>query len=108
MLATINETRTHLALDKDEPVFLAQFSEPVWSGHLPSWGDFITATSGFRFSVYTAGREKFFADRRATRTREVGCSRLEGDQTVGVVASFLIRRLRNWVRDRESWACKAM
>src|SRR5262249_43532329 len=34
--------------------FLAQFSEPVWSGHLPSWADFITATSGFRFSVYTA------------------------------------------------------
>jgi tetratricopeptide (TPR) repeat protein len=33
--------------------FLAQFSEPVWSGHLPSWADFITTTSGFRFSVHT-------------------------------------------------------
>src|SRR5450755_1243075 len=30
-----NETRTHLALDKDA-TFLARFSEPVWSGHLPS------------------------------------------------------------------------
>jgi hypothetical protein len=30
-----NETRTHLALDKDA-TFLVRFSEPVWSGHLPS------------------------------------------------------------------------
>jgi hypothetical protein len=30
-----NETRTHLALDKDA-TFLARFSESVWSGHLPS------------------------------------------------------------------------
>jgi hypothetical protein len=35
--------------------FLAQFSEPVWSGHLPSWADFITTTPVFRFSVHTAG-----------------------------------------------------
>jgi LPS-assembly protein len=34
--------------------FLAQFSEPVWSGHVPSWADFITTTSVFRFSVHTA------------------------------------------------------
>src|ERR1700684_2503467 len=33
--------------------FLAQFSEPVWSGHLPSWADFITTTPVFRFSVHT-------------------------------------------------------
>jgi hypothetical protein len=33
--------------------FLAQFSEPVWSGHLPSWADFITTTPVFRFSVDT-------------------------------------------------------
>jgi hypothetical protein len=39
--------------------FLAQFSEPVWSGHLPSWADFITTTSGFRFSVHTAGGGRF-------------------------------------------------
>ena len=24
--------------------FLARFSEPVWSGHVPSWADFITTT----------------------------------------------------------------
>src|SRR5260370_13360044 len=33
--------------------FLAQFSEPVWSGHSPSWADFITTTPVFRFSVHT-------------------------------------------------------
>jgi hypothetical protein len=33
--------------------FLAQFSESVWSGHLPSWADFITTTPVFRFSVHT-------------------------------------------------------
>jgi hypothetical protein len=42
--------------------FLAQFSEPVWLGHLPSWADFITTTSGFRshvrFSVHTVGNLK--------------------------------------------------
>ena len=38
-----NETRTHLAWIRMRP-FLAQFSEPVWSGHLPSWADFITNT----------------------------------------------------------------
>jgi len=47
-----NDARTHLALDKGAP-FLAQFSEPVWSGHLRSWADYITTTSGFRFSVHT-------------------------------------------------------
>ncbi|MGY8685568.1 hypothetical protein Q2941_48825, partial [Bradyrhizobium sp. UFLA05-153] len=32
--------------------FLAQFSEPVWSGHLPSWADFITEPQdlGFRYA----------------------------------------------------------
>jgi len=33
--------------------FLAQLSEPVWSGHLPSWADFITTTPVCRFSVHT-------------------------------------------------------
>jgi hypothetical protein len=33
--------------------FLAQFSEPAWSGHLPFWADFITNTLGVRFSVHT-------------------------------------------------------
>lgn len=35
------------------PPSRAQFVEPVWSGHLPSWADFITTTSGFRFSAHT-------------------------------------------------------
>src|ERR1700746_338594 len=34
--------------------FLARFSEPVWSGHLPSWADFITTTPELKFSVHTA------------------------------------------------------
>jgi hypothetical protein len=33
--------------------FLARFSVLVWSGHLPSWADFITTTPVFRFSVHT-------------------------------------------------------
>ena len=40
--------------------FLAQFSEPVWSGHLPSWADFITTTPVFRFSVHTRCPGHFF------------------------------------------------
>ena len=34
--------------------FLARFSEPVWSGHVPSWADFITTTPELKFSVHTA------------------------------------------------------
>src|SRR5215472_5522127 len=34
--------------------FLARFSEPVWSGHLAPWADFITTTPEFEFSVRTA------------------------------------------------------
>jgi len=30
--------------------FLARFSEPVWSGHLASWADFITTTPELEFS----------------------------------------------------------
>src|SRR5215831_19303067 len=33
--------------------FLARFSEPVWSGHLASWADFITTTPELEFSVHT-------------------------------------------------------
>src|SRR5258705_3467184 len=40
--------------------FFAQFSEPVWSSHLPSWADFITTTSGCRFSAHTAARHLSF------------------------------------------------
>ena len=32
---------------------LARFSEPVWSGHLASWADFITTTPELEFSVHT-------------------------------------------------------
>ena len=35
--------------------FLARFSEPVWSGHLASWADFITTTPELEFSVNTGG-----------------------------------------------------
>jgi hypothetical protein len=34
--------------------FLARFSEPVWSGHVPSRADFITTTPELKFSVHTA------------------------------------------------------
>jgi hypothetical protein len=34
-------------------LFLAWFSEPVWSGHLASWADFITTTPELEFSVHT-------------------------------------------------------
>jgi hypothetical protein len=33
--------------------YLARFSEPVRSGHLPSWADFITATPELKFLVHT-------------------------------------------------------
>jgi hypothetical protein len=36
---------------------LARFSEPVLSGHLPSWADFITTTPELKFSVHTGFRE---------------------------------------------------
>jgi alpha-glucosidase len=44
--------------------FLAQFSEPEWSGHLPSWADFITTTPVFRFSVHT------FIESRSSRENQ--------------------------------------
>src|ERR1700720_3476820 len=43
--------------------FLAQFSEPVWSGHLPSWADFITTTLAFR------SYGEVDSDRRSGRVR---------------------------------------
>jgi hypothetical protein len=46
---TIAGSRPHLALEKDAPV-----SCPVQrTGDSPFWMDFITNTSGFRFSAYT-------------------------------------------------------
>jgi hypothetical protein len=32
--------------------FLARFSQPVWSGRLPSWADCITTTPELKFSVF--------------------------------------------------------
>jgi hypothetical protein len=43
--------------------FFAQFSEPVWSGHLPSWADFITTTPVFR------SHGEVDSDRRCGRVR---------------------------------------
>jgi hypothetical protein len=54
--------------------FLAQFSEPVWSGHVPSWADFITTTSVFRFSVHTG-------DDAAVKNTRLGIT--DEDRTVG-------------------------
>jgi hypothetical protein len=45
------------------PPFLARFSEPVLSGHLASWADFIITTPELEFSVYTAGMPRDSADR---------------------------------------------
>src|SRR5215471_18804720 len=45
--------------------FLAGFSEPVWSGHVPSWADFITTTPELKFSVHTRTR----AERAARHVR---------------------------------------
>jgi tripartite-type tricarboxylate transporter receptor subunit TctC len=47
--------------------FLARFSEPVWSGHLPSWADFITTTPVFRFSVHTPGAGGMTGTSRAAK-----------------------------------------
>jgi hypothetical protein len=33
--------------------FLVRFSELAWSGHAPSWADFITITRELEFSVHT-------------------------------------------------------
>jgi hypothetical protein len=45
--------------------FLARFSEAVWSGHVPSWADFITTTPELKFF----GTHK---DHRDPPTRHLG------------------------------------
>jgi hypothetical protein len=42
--------------------FLGRLSEPVWSGHLASWADFITTTPELEFSVHT-GADPFHSGR---------------------------------------------
>src|SRR5712664_3585516 len=44
---------------------LAWYSTPVSFVHVPSWADFITITSGFRFSVHTAVRRQLFSQTSA-------------------------------------------
>jgi hypothetical protein len=39
--------------------FLARLSEPVWSGHAPSWADFITTTPDLKFSVHKGSEAAF-------------------------------------------------
>jgi len=56
--------------------FLARFSESVWSGHLPSWADFITTTPVFRFSVHTAVEIEGLQVRDGRKFRSVGISNL--------------------------------
>jgi len=70
-----NETRTHLAWIRMRPL-LARFSEPVWSGHLPSWADFITTTPGLKFSVHT-GSLIAFETKRSAAIGSDSCARIE-------------------------------
>src|ERR1700730_13740239 len=44
--------------------FLARFSEPAWSGHLPSLADFITTTPELKFSVRTRGAQILAIERQ--------------------------------------------
>src|SRR6266481_4031663 len=52
MLATIMRRGRTWPWTRMRP-FLARFGESVWSGHLPSWVDFITTTAELRFLVHT-------------------------------------------------------
>src|ERR1700730_12778303 len=55
---------------------LAWYSAPVSFVHVPSWADFITITSGFRFSVHTVAlRHQDRRDRSLAATRSGGSSR---------------------------------
>ena len=63
--------------------FLAQFSEPVWSGHLPSWADFITTTPVFRFSVHTIEAWRAAIDGDAAAAVKVA-RRLRMPETINV------------------------
>ena len=60
-----NDIRTHRSLDKDAPT-LAPFSGSDLSIHTRSLADFITITSGFRFSVHTSGRIQITSGRIQT------------------------------------------
>jgi hypothetical protein len=57
-----NDIRTHRSLDKDARS-LARFSGPESLVHTRSLADFITTTSGFRFSVHTLNGRRNYCDR---------------------------------------------
>src|SRR5450755_4286150 len=59
--------------------FLARFSESVWSGHLPSWADFITTTPELKFLVPT-GLFDYVVGSRKQRRRYVQVECLGGPQ----------------------------
>jgi hypothetical protein len=42
----------------------------VWSGHLPSWADFITTTPVFRFSIHTGNSASRFVLLRTRRQQQ--------------------------------------
>src|SRR4029077_9079252 len=62
--------------------FLARFSEPVWSGHVPSWADFITTTPELKFSVHTARRLRHPVRRAEcqSRRRKAGADSPDGQR----------------------------
>ena len=70
-----NETRTHLAWTRMRP-FLARFSEPVWSGHLASWVDFITTTPELQFSVHSVTMQSCHDGRGVCREVDGGAPHL--------------------------------
>jgi pimeloyl-ACP methyl ester carboxylesterase len=78
--------------------FLARFSEPVWSGHLPSWADYITTTPELKFSVHTGvetGMDARLAELAGRYQRKVS---LIGWSLGGVFARELARRAPALVR----------
>lgn len=59
---------------KSMMIALRYAAVPVWSGHLPSWANLITTTSGVRLSVHTTVLRR--APQRQPMTRAVGVSLL--------------------------------
>jgi len=68
-----NETRRAWPGIRTRP-FLARFGEPVWSGHLPSWADFITATPRLKFSATTPRSPSLIIPTQSS----TGCSNMRG------------------------------
>jgi hypothetical protein len=66
--------------------FLARFSEPVWSGHLASWADFITTTPEPQFSVYLVRR----AHKKSSLAKNTRMFSKKRRATSGGRSSFLV------------------